>query len=61
MLHEAYLSHLQQHPGSPLRAIPFERCLADRAIYICLKNLAQIRARKREAKQDASRPTLELT
>ena len=55
MLHEAYLS--QKH----LHRIPFAEALADPALRICLKNLAEIAARKRAARAAAAPPALELT
>lgn len=61
MLLEAYLSHLKKNPRSPLRRIPFERCLDDRAIWICLANLAWLAQRKRDQNRGNDRPALELT
>jgi hypothetical protein len=52
-LHEAYLS------AKNLHHIPFHEAIADRALRICLKNLADIAQRKRN-KSDGEPPQLEL-
>lgn len=53
MLYEAYLSHPKLHH------IAFDDALKNRALYICLKNLALIAQRKRAARGET--PPLELT
>lgn len=61
MLQEAYLSHLTANPRSPLRRISFEQCLEDRALFICLTNLAIAKARRRAERAAENPPPLELT
>lgn len=61
MLLEAFLSHLKSHPRSPLHRLTFDQAIEDRALYICLKNLAFIAQRASETRRTDERPALELT
>ena len=61
MLYDTYLSHLTANPRSPLRRITFEQCLDDRALFICLSNLAIAKARRRAEHAAQNPPPLELT